>query len=50
VEKKELLFGAGSDCEAVEGWSHKGNVFEGFAGRRIPALWRSPMLVERCHK
>lgn len=29
VENKEPLFGPGSDCEAVEGWSHKGNVFEG---------------------
>lgn len=28
VKKKEPLFGAGSDCEAVEGWSHEGNVVE----------------------
>lgn len=32
AEKKEMLFGRGSDGEAGEGWSHEGDVFGGQAG------------------
>lgn len=38
AEKKEPLFGRGSDGKAGDGWSHEGDVFGGRAGGQ-PQQW-----------
>lgn len=42
AEKKEPLFGRGSDGKAGDGWSHEGDVFGGRAGGQPQLAEKSP--------
>lgn len=51
VAEKVLLFGAGSDGEAGEGWSHKGTVFGTWAGKMLPAaVGEYQHALRECHR